>query len=251
MKLKQHIIKLFLILSYTTLIGQNLPDEYILSYDGRRLTRGTSSTEGLYNDKIVKRIDLNFSQTNWQSLLTQNYNSKTDIPATLTIDGKAYPKVGVRYKGQTSYQRVTTDKKSFNVTLDYLDPGQDLEGYETLNFHNSYEDNSFMREVFYENITRKYGPSLKATFINLYINGVNWGLYPHVQGLDGEYIKEWFLNNDGTRWRCERTSGVGAPGGGGTGGGFGAGTSTLNYLGEDTSLYKPNYSLKHTELANS
>ncbi len=249
--MKPYILIPFLFLFYAVLNSQNLPAEYILSYDGRRLSRGTGITDGLYNDKVVKRIDLNFSQANWQSLLTQNYNSKTDIPATLTLEGKTYSNVGVRYKGQTSYQRVTTDKKSFNVTMDYLDPDQDLKGYETLNFNNSFEDNSFMREVFYENITRKYGPSLKACFVNLYINGVNWGLYPHVQGLDGEYIKEWFLSNDGTRWRCERAGGAGVPGGGGMpGGGFGAGTSTLNYLGEDTNSYKPNYTLKHTELLN-
>jgi hypothetical protein len=248
MKMKLHVIVLFLILNYSELISQNLPPEYVISYDGRRLSRGAAPVEGLYNDKVVKRIDLDFNQTNWQFILSQNYNSKTDFPATLTVDGKTYPNVGVRYKGQTSYTRVTTDKKSFNVTMDYLDPEQKLDGYETLNLNNSYEDHSYMREVFYENITRKYGPSLKAAFVNLYINGVNWGLYPHIQGLDGEYIKEWFLSNDGTRWRCERAPGPVIPGE--EGAGFGAGKSTLNYLGEDTSLYKPHYMLKRTELPN-
>ncbi|MEP7322177.1 MAG: lamin tail domain-containing protein, partial [Saprospiraceae bacterium] len=57
------------------------------------------------------------------------------------------------------------------------------------------------------------------------------------------------LSNDGVRWRCERTGNTpgGNPGGGG---GFGAGTSTLNYLGEDTTTYKPNYTLKHTGISN-
>ena len=34
--------------------------------------------------------------------------------------------------------------------MDYVDPDQDLKGYQTLNLNNSFEDNSFMREVFYE-----------------------------------------------------------------------------------------------------
>ncbi len=55
--------------------------------------------------------------------------------------------------------------------MDFTDPKQEIKGYSTLNFNNSYEDNSFMREVFYENMTRKYTPSLKATFFHLYING--------------------------------------------------------------------------------
>lgn len=130
--------------------------------------------------------------------------------------------------------------------MDFLDPTQDLKGYETLNFNNSFEDNSFMREVFYENITRPFSSSLKANYIHLYINNQDWGIYPNVQALDGNYVKEWFLSNEGSRWRCERTSG-GGPGGGG---GFGAGTSTLNYLGDDTTAYKPNYTLKHTTLEN-
>lgn len=238
----------FILLTAFT-FGQNLPAEYSISYEDNRLIRGTQPRTGLYNESKIRRIDLTFKQTNWKSLLTQNYNSKTDLPADLTYDGKVYPNVGVRYKGQTSYQRVSGDKKSFNITMDFMDSSQDLDGYETLNFNNSFEDNSFMREMFYENYTRKYNPSLKVAYIHLYINGEDYGLYPNVQGLDGKYIKEWFQNNNGVRWRCERTGGAGMPGPGG-GGGFGAGTSSLNYLGDDTTLYKPHYTLKHTELAN-
>ncbi|MEP7323995.1 MAG: CotH kinase family protein, partial [Saprospiraceae bacterium] len=196
----------FLALAFIVrLSAQSLPDEYVISADGRRLTQAANEVNGLYNDKIIRRVDITFGQTNWKNLLTQNYSSKTDLPATLTMEGKSYPNVGVRYKGQTSYQRVSTDKKSFNITMDLIDSKQDLKGYSTLNFNNSYEDNSFMREMFYENITRKHSPSLKVAYVNLYINGENYGLYPHVQALDGTYIKEWFLSNDGVRWRCERT----------------------------------------------
>ncbi len=95
---------LILLTAFT--FGQNLPAEYSISYEDNRLIRGTQPRTGLYNESKIRRIDLTFKQTNWKSLLTQNYNSKTDIPADLTYDGKVYPNVGVRYKGQTSYQRV-------------------------------------------------------------------------------------------------------------------------------------------------
>lgn len=224
--------------------GQNIPDEYTLDFNTNRLTRGTRQATGLYNDRKIRRVDITFTQSNYRTILTQNYNSKTDLAADLTMDGVTYKGVGVRYKGQTSYQRVSGDKKSFDITLDYTDKSLDIDGYEVMNFNNSFEDNSYMREVFYENYTHKYSPSLKAAYVHLYINGEDYGLYPHVQGLDGTYIKEWFLNNNGARWRCERTTG------GAGGGGFGAGTSTLNYLGDDTTLYKPHYTLNHTEITN-
>lgn len=224
--------------------AQKLPAEMAFSTDGKRLISGNQSVDGLYNPSKIRRIDLKFDQADYWALLTANYQSKTDIPATLSMDGKIYPNVGVRFKGQTSYQRVTGQKKSFNITMDYVDPDQDLKGYQTLNLNNSFEDNSFMREVFYENITRPFSTSLKANYLHLYINDQDWGIYPNVQALDGNYVKEWFLSNDGSRWRCERISG------GGGAGGFGAGTSTLNYLGDDTSAYKPNYTLKHTTVEN-
>ncbi|MBK7359555.1 MAG: CotH kinase family protein [Saprospiraceae bacterium] len=241
-------INIILILSVVCLEikSQKLPSEMTFSPDSKRLVSGSQAVEGLYNPNKIRRIDLKFDQTDYWALLTANYQSKTDIPATLIMEGDTFPNVGVRFKGQTSYQRVTGQKKSFNITMDFLDPTQDLKGYETLNFNNSFEDNSFMREVFYENITRPFSSSLKANYIHLYINNQDWGIYPNVQALDGNYVKEWFLSNEGSRWRCERTSG-GGPGGGG---GFGAGTSTLNYLGDDTTAYKPNYTLKHTTLEN-
>ena len=237
---------IFFLLSFCLLKieAQKLPAEMAFSTDGKRLISGNQSVDGLYNPSKIRRIDLKFDQADYWALLTANYQSKTDIPATLSMDGKIYPNVGVRFKGQTSYQRVTSQKKSFNITMDYVDPDQDLKGYQTLNLNNSFEDNSFMREVFYENITRPFSTSLKANYLHLYINDQDWGIYPNVQALDGNYVKEWFLSNDGSRWRCERISG------GGGAGGFGAGTSTLNYLGDDTSAYKPNYTLKHTTVEN-
>jgi hypothetical protein len=227
--------------------SQQLPSEMSFSSDNKRLVSGATEVTGLYNPKKLRRIDLIFDQPDYWTQLTANYTSKTDILATLIYEGVSYPNVGVRFKGQTSYSRVPSQKKSFNITLDFMDPNQDLKGYETLNFNNSFEDNSFIREVLYENITRPFCPSLKANYIHLYINGQDWGLYPNVQALDGAYVKEWFLSNDGTRWRCERVSGPGGPPGGG---GFGAGTSSLNYLGDDTTSYKPHYTLKNTSLSN-
>ena len=94
------------------------------------------------------------------------------------------------------------------------------------------------------------------------INDQNWGIYPNVQQLDKKHASEWFFDSECTRWRAEdpnnEAPGCGEPGsGGGPGGGpgssgpdFGAGTSSLNYLGSDTSLYMNHYTLKKAYKAN-
>lgn len=235
--------------------AQNLPDEWHISDDGKRLVIGGLPTTGFYDESSIHTIELWFSQPNYWSLMASNYNSGTDLGALMIVNGDTLEnQVGVRFKGQTSYsQTQNSQKKSFNITLDFADPGQDIEGYETLNLNNSFQDPSFLREVLYLHLSRQHTPSLKSNFVQLYINGQNWGPYPSVQALDGDFLKEWFLSNDGTRWRALKTiaSPPGPPGPGSTGGPFGTGYCSLNWLGtSDTSEYKKFYTLKKANKTN-
>jgi len=244
----------FLIFAFGKMAAQNLPAEMHFSPDGKRLITGGNVASGFYDETTLSTIELIFTQSNYWSLLTSNYQSGTDLGATMVLNGDTLAsQVGVRFKGQTSYSQLqNSQKKSFNITLDFADPDQDIEGYETLNLNNCYEDPSFMREVLFLHESRKHTQSLKGNYVQLYINGQYWGPYANVQALDGSFTKEWFMSNDGTRWRALKTiGGGGGPGGGGTGGPFGTGYCTLNWLGtSDSSEYKKYYTLKKTSKAN-
>lgn len=244
----------FLIFAFGKMAAQNLPAEMHFSPDGKRLITGGNVASGFYDETTLSTIELIFTQSNYWSLLTSNYQSGTDLGATMVLNGDTLAsQVGVRFKGQTSYSMLqNSQKKSFNITLDFADPDQDIEGYETLNLNNCYEDPSFMREVLFLHESRKHTQSLKGNYVQLYINGQYWGPYANVQALDGSFTKEWFMSNDGTRWRALKTiGGGGGPGGGGTGGPFGTGYCTLNWLGtSDSSEYKKYYTLKKTSKAN-
>lgn len=240
-----------LISGYLSVNAQNLPSQMRLSTDGHRLVTGDQAPSGLYDSSIIRTIYLDFPQSNYWTLLTNNYQSKTDLPATMTVDGEIFDSVGVRFKGQTSYsQAQNSQKKSFNITTDLIHEDQKLLGYKTLNLNNSFQDPSFLREVFYQKQIRRHIPSAKSNFVQLYINGQNWGLYPNVQQLNKDYLKEWFLSNDGISWRADRPDGTvgGGPGGGGPG--WGDGTAAINYLGADTTAYKSYYTLKSSGLDN-
>jgi len=231
--------------------SQNLPSEMHISEDGKRLISGGKKVNGFYDESTFVNIELQFDQTNFWSIMENNYDSRTDIPATLIIDGEIFDSVGVHFKGKTSYSRNRTDKKSFNITLDFIHDEQNILGYETLNLNCGYDDPSSIREVLFNSIGRNYTPALKSNFALLKINGADWGPYANVQQLNSDYLREWFLSNDGTSWRALRKGGGGPGGPGGPGGNpFGAGTSTLNYLGPDTASYIPHYTLKRTEKEN-
>lgn len=232
--------------------AQNLPASMYLSEADHTLYTNGQVAGGLYDESQIRTFELWFAQADYWQQLTANYNSSTDIPAMLIVEGDTFPDVGVRFKGQTSYsQSGSSQKKSFNITLDYVHPDQQLMGYKTLNLNNSFQDPSFMREMLYLHQIRRHIPAAKAAYIRLNINGESWGLYPHVQQLNGDYIEEWFFGNDGVRWRADRPEGtIIGPGGPGPGGMWGDGTAALNNLGPDTTEYQEYYTLKSSDIEN-
>ncbi|MFT6705852.1 MAG: hypothetical protein ACJATF_000676, partial [Flavobacteriales bacterium] len=251
---KKYTPYLFLIACFLFTIGlsaQNLPNEYYISADGHRLIVGGQEATGFYDEAMVHTVELNFDQSDYWDQMLSNYQSGTDILATMTLNGETLESpVGVRFKGATSFFVNNSEKKSFNITIDYEDEDQNVPGgYETLNLNGAFLDPTFIREVLYNHVGRQYNPSLKSNYSHLYINGEDWGLYPNIQQLDGDYTTEWFMSNDGSRWRAidpDFTPGGGGGGGGGGGPNFGTGTATLNYLGTDQIEYEEAYTLKNT-----
>jgi hypothetical protein len=175
-----------------------------------------------YDENALPVLQLQFTQSNWYTLLTNNYSSKTDLAATLTVDGVVYEGVGVRFRGNSSYQ-VSAQKKSFNISIDRTLPEQRLMGFKTLNLINCNMDATFMREALYSNTCRQLVPSAKVNFVLLEINGENWGPYANVQQLNAQFLKDWFPSSNGTQWRGD---GMNATGGGNTGGGGTTGGGT-------------------------
>ena len=241
------------------IFAQQLPEEMNISPDGRMLTLGGNQTTGFYDDTQVKVIELEFDQSNFWSLLDE------DTPAKLTYEGIEYEGVGVRFKGATSDFMNNTQKKSFNISIDYTDESLDIEGYQTTNLNCGFQDPSNLREVLFNWIGRHYNPSLKSNFVHLKINGQNWGSYTNVQQLNNDYVREWFLNDNGSRFRCTDpnwqpgggggppppppsgpcSGGMGGPGNGGNG--WGGGPSSLNWLGTDSTEYQNYYDLKGSD----
>jgi CotH kinase protein/Lamin Tail Domain len=245
--MKSILFTCLLVLCSAVLSAQGFPKETTLSPDGRMLLTGKTAPGGWYDSATIRTINLDFPQSNYWSLLTANYQTHTDLLAKMTVDGVVYDSVGVRFKGQTSYSMNNTEKKSFNITMDYLLDNQDIMGYQTLNLNNAFQDASFLREVFYQHQIRRHIPTAKSNFVQLYINGQNWGIYPNVQQLNKTMLREWFFSSDGAFWRADRPDGTSGGGPGGGGPGWGDGTAALNYLGADTATYQKYYILKSSE----
>lgn len=234
------------------MISQSLPAQWRKSNDGKYLIAGDQATDGLYDVSTVEEVRLYFAQTNYWTLLTQNYSKKVDIPCTLKYKDITLDSVGVRFKGQTSYSMNNTQKKSFSISTDAF-KDQKLMGYENLNLNNAFQDPSFMREVLYYQLIKKHTLAVKANFVKVYLNDVYWGIYLNVQQQNKDFLQEWYESNDGINIRADVPDGTTTGGGPGGGGGaqWGDGTAAVNYLGTDTTLYKKYYTLKSSDANNN
>ncbi|MBK7966495.1 MAG: CotH kinase family protein [Bacteroidetes bacterium] len=153
----KQLLKSFLLLTafmsgFFGLEAQNLPDEMHITPDGRMLMIGGQPNSGYYDQSLVRRIDLTFASPNFWTQLTNNYSTKTYLPATLQIDGQTFDSVGVRFRGNTSFNTGSSQKKSFKMELDNWKSGADYDGYSTFKINNANSDRSMMREVLYSTL---------------------------------------------------------------------------------------------------
>ena len=197
------------------------------------LTSIPESSPPLYDAETLRTLYLRFHHKDWSEQMDAFYRTDVEVPADLIVDGKVYSDVGVHFRGTSSYFTVRSEKKSFNIAVDYGEDGQRLYGYKTLNLLNGHVDGSFLREVLYNRIARDYIPAMKTNLVKLVINGENWGVYINLQQYNKDFLAEWFGTKGGIRWKV-------GPGRGGA----------LVYAGDDPTAYQETYQLKTSNVEN-
>ena len=159
-------------------------------------------------DVGIRNIEIFFSQTNWDDSLDIYYaNGLGDrlVADSILIDGIADQNVGIKYKGNSSYN-VNNTKNPMNIKLDYINNGQSIDGYNVLKLSNGFKDPTLVREVLSYEIAREYMPSSKATYANVYING-NWnGIYTCIQSVDDDFTNEHFYERKGPFFKADNTN---------------------------------------------
>ncbi len=185
---------------------------------------------GLYEPTVVRTLFLDFAHDDWADELTAFYRTDVEVPATLTIDGERFERVGVRFRGNSSFFTVAADRKrSLNVSVDFTHPGRGLHGHRTLNLLNAHTDPSFLRSFLFARVASDYVPALQANFVKVVINGKSHGIHVNVEQFNKDFLARAYGTRKGVRWKVP-------PNFGGDGG--------LRWLGEDLAPYRAAYALK-------
>ncbi len=194
----------------------------------------TDSSAVIFDDTVVHNYDLHFYYDNWADSLEYYYeNGEQYIPARLTYGDIVMDSIGVRYKGNSSYQMSrSTLKKPFKFKFTKYNKNQTFYDLKEMNFSNCVADPSFMREKIAYDIVRKYVPASRAAYANISVDGELIGLYVQVEEVDKIFLAKYFANASGNLYKAGDD---GAP---------------LQYLGTDQSLYEAQMELKTNEDEN-
>ncbi|MEZ4885832.1 MAG: CotH kinase family protein [Chitinophagales bacterium] len=198
------------------------------------------SAQDFYDANKIQEIRLTFSQSNWHEILTSlKEKGEERLLVKVSINGEVFDSVGVRYKGNSSFNAVE-QKKPFNIKLDYKIKDQNYQQNETVKLSNAFRDPSFVREVLAYEIARKYMPAPKANFAKVYVNGKYHGLYTNVESIDSKFLKGYF--GEGKKqpfFKCNTDKSKAVASGCKTLKG-----ATLEYIGDNPKCYEIKFQLK-------
>ncbi|MFO0936242.1 MAG: CotH kinase family protein [Gemmataceae bacterium] len=156
-----------------------------------------------------------------------------DLPwakGNVTVDGKAFEGVGIRYKGNgTIFDSMRTVKKSFKIDLDHFGGESRFQSYKTLNLHCDVTDPSRFRETMGYALYRAAGvPASRTTFaeVRLTVPGKFdnqlLGMYTLVEQINKPFLKTHFQDDKGLLMKPE-------------------GLRDFMFMGDNWEAYKKNY----------
>lgn len=193
--------------------------------------------DSIFNSPLVHEVRISFSQTGWWDTLTANYdltqqtNQDYYLPAAVTIDGNALDSVGVRLKGNASYQHPGT-KKSIKLSFNEYIAGQEYDNLKSFHLNNSAYDPTMIREKLMLDVFQRHGlPAPRCTYATVYFNNAYVGLYKIVESVDKTFLQNHFGDNEGNLFK-------GDPYG------------SLKWIDNQESSYYSSYELKTNETQN-
>lgn len=153
-------------------------------------------TDRLFADDEILTYEILLSDESFEALLEDPY---TYVEGALLFEGDSYV-VGVRTKGQNSWRPIN-EKPSLKVKMDWVVKDQEFYELEELTFNAMNDDPTMMHErVAYRMYREADIPAARATHAWMVVNGIDYGLYTHLETVDKTMMRRWFDNADGILW---------------------------------------------------
>jgi len=195
----------------------------------------SSYAQDFYDMNTIQTIEITFEENNWDQLLDIQYATTGDyiLAKSVMINGVEFDSVGVKYKGNSTYQSNQV-KNPWHIELDtYKD--HEYDGYTDIKLSNVAKDPSFLREVLSYQILRQYMDAPLSNYANVYVNGNLIGLYSNSESISKKFVNSRYYSKNGTFVKCNPPDGAGPQSND---------FPNLEYLGQDSTDYYDAYEIK-------
>ena len=119
------------------------------------------------------------------------------VEGGVTIEGIAYPSVGVRLKAYVGSSRTLDQKCGFKVDLNRYED-REWRGIEGLTLNNMVQDPSYVNEHLSYMLYRAVGvPAPRVGYARVSVNGEDFGLYLLVESIDDRFLDRWYGDSSG------------------------------------------------------
>jgi len=121
----------------------------------------------------------------------------TYVDASVTIDGVEFPQVGLRKKGFLG--SLSTTRPSLKVKLNHIDKKGGIDGLTNLTLNNNQQDVGLVSQFMgYALFNAAGSPAPRCAYARVTVNGVNLGVYSHVETIRKPFLKSAFSSSKGT-----------------------------------------------------
>ena len=175
----------------------------------------TDYTTAVFDPDKVLDIQITIDEADWDALRRQDrtivsifdsscnnenfYSPFTYFPADVTVDGNTVEQVGLRKKGFLG--SLDPNKPSLKINFDEYVAGQQYSGMKRMTFNNARQDPGYVNQCIGYQLFRDAGVvAPRCNFATITVNGVNKGLYVHVESIKKPFVARHFADADGNMY---------------------------------------------------
>jgi hypothetical protein len=174
---------------------------------------GVDPSADFFAEPVVHTFRVEIDEAGVATLKAQH---RTDVNATVTVDGVVRPDVAVHIKGGPGSLRGLHDKPALTLNFGKFTEGQTIRGMRKIHLNNSTQDPSYVNEMLAGELFRAAGvPAPRVTHAVVELNGKKRGLYVLKEGFTKEFLARYFKKTNGNLYDPgpgpSRTADIGQP----------------------------------------
>lgn len=169
---------------------------------GLLFAQSGKTVRALFDKKTIGEVRLTLPAKNWADALdSMRIYGMGMMTGSVSVDGVKYEGVGVRFRGDKSYQ-TGLKRNPFTIRLNYVNKEQNHQGYTALKLSSSLRDPSMVREILFHEIAGKYMPSSQANYTKLYVNEEYIGVFVNLESIDKQFFETNYGSSGGASFRA-------------------------------------------------